>query len=216
MKNILTTLSVIILSIVCFSCATDDTESHSAAQDLGSDARFISFMQDQSTVLDNVKDFNAFQPFFDKTHISDADITIISSLLGYDSKAQYESHLNKQNETIKALNEQYDLSKYTQAQLTQFALDALNTTKRNSETPVDIDPIDELERCIVRCQRELFFCTTDSAIQFFNDTSLCDINHVNDPAALRICKLTAEIAHLERLIQCHTTAIECLEACGNN
>jgi hypothetical protein len=213
MKKKLTTLFVIILSIICFSCATDDTESSSDAQDLGSDARFISFMQDQSTVLDNVKDLNAFEPFFDKTHLSDADITIISSLLGYNSKAEYESHLNKQNELIKALNEQYDLSKYTQAQLTQFTLDALNTTKRDSETPIDVEPIDELERCLVRCQRDLHLCTTASAIQLFHDKSVCALEHENDPSALEICELNAEIDNLERLIQCTRSAIECIEAC---
>lgn len=162
MKNILTTLFVIILSIVCFSFTADNgkEKSSNSIQDLSSDARFIGLVQDQMKAMDNVTNFDAFEPFANDTDLSDSDINTISSILGFRNRAAYDLYLSNKNTIIKALDEDYNLSQYTQAQLAQISLNVMNSSRsqfrskslNKVETPIDPVPSGETDECEDLCE----------------------------------------------------------------
>lgn len=221
MKNILTTSFVIMLSILCFSFTIDDTKTSRSVQDLSSDARFINFVQDQVKATDKVKDFDAFEPFFDKTNLSNADITTISSLLGFRNRTAYENHLSKQSEVIKTLDEQYNLSQYTEAQLVQFRLDALNTSRSTSrsmnETPMDVDPqsSDGVNECRKACIETRVECILDAAIDAGIRHLTCTMESTN-PASELICHIIADVIQIKDIGKCVRDCRDCLEDCEDD
>ncbi|WP_299208064.1 hypothetical protein [uncultured Dokdonia sp.] len=162
MKNILKTLFVIILSILCFSFTTNNGKEKSATsiQDLSSDARFISLAEDQMKAMDNVTNFDAFESFIKKDNLTNSDINQIASLLGYPNRAAYDTYISNKNAIIEALDEDYNLSQYTQAQLTQLSLDVLNNSRsqfrskstNKIETPIDPEPTGETNECEDLCE----------------------------------------------------------------
>ena len=162
MKNILKTLFVIILSIVCFSFTADNgkEKSSNSAQDLSSDTRFIGLAQDQMKAMDNVTNFDAFEALIKKDNLTNSDINQLASVLGYPNRAAYDTYINNKNAIIEALDEDYNLSQYTQAQLTQISLNVMNSFRsqfrskslNKAETPIDPVPSSETNECEDLCE----------------------------------------------------------------
>lgn len=211
--------------IFSFTTNNDKGEPDSSIQGLSSDARFIGLAQAQVQAMNNATDLDALEVFANDDDLSDSDIDQIASLLGYPSTAAYENYLSNQSEVIKALDDDYNLGNYSQAQLTQLSLDALNSTKSKSgsrskskyntgEIPIIIDggPIGETNECEDLCEEVRVACLLEVAAAATAAHIGCGIADITIIAGIA-CHSAVIVAQIAGSNKCNKEAKKCVADC---
>lgn len=229
MKTILKTLFIIITSMLAFSFTTNNEkgEPDNSIQGLSSDARFIALAQAQVQAMNNVTDFDALEAFANDDNLSDSDINQIASLLGYPSTATYESYLSNQKDIIKELDDDYNLSNYSEAQLTQLSLNALNSNKskagsrsrskskyQTGEIPIiiDVEPTGETNECEDLCEEVRVACLLEVAAAATAAHIGCGIADITIIAGIA-CHSAVLVAQVAGSNKCNKEAKKCVADC---
>lgn len=214
MKTILKTLFVIILSMLSFSFTTNNEkeETYKPIQELSSDARFIGLLEDQIQLINNTKDLKTLASYDSKENLSNADINKISTLLGYKSRAEYERSVKSKVTVIKALEKDYNLSKYSKGQLTQIGLTTMNSPSFRIAVPVVIDG--DVSECERLCENSRIACIAAAAAAATAGHVACLAADVTVVLGIA-CHAAVAATQAAVSYQCNTTAEQCVFACRN-
>ncbi|MFT5890808.1 MAG: hypothetical protein ACI9Y7_000906 [Dokdonia sp.] len=215
MKTILKTLFVIILSMLSFSFTTNNEkeETFKPIQELSSDARFISLLEEQSQVISKVKDLKTLGNYRNKESLSNTDINKVSSLLEYRSRAEFERSISRKNAIIKALDKDYNLGKYSEGQLTQLGLKAINNPNFKMALPlvIDVEPGGETNECEDLCEASRRSClATALAAAIAAHIGCAALDAIGIGVACHIAVIAAQATASH---QCNTTYDQCIYAC---
>lgn len=217
MKKIITTLFVLIASILTFSFTVDTKEetTYKSIQELSSDARYIGLLQDELQLVNRVKNLEALASYDAKENLSNTDINNISTLLGYRNKAGYERALQSKAAVIKALNKDYNLSKYSKGQLTQIGITTINSPAFKASAPIIIDggPVgDDTSECERLCENSRIACIAAAAAAASAGHIACI---AADTTVILGIACHAAVAATQAAVshQCNTTAAKCVHDC---
>ena len=196
-----------------FTTNNEKEETYKPIQELSSDARFIGLLEEQSQVINKVKDFKTLGNYSSKESLSNADINKVSNLLGYRSKAEFERSISRKNAIIKALDKDYNLSKYSEGQLTQLGLTAINNPNFKMAVPVviDIEPGGETNECEDLCEASRQSCLASAlAAAIAAHIGCATLDAIGIGIACHAAVLAAQAAASH---QCNTTYDQCIYAC---
>ncbi|MEP0264944.1 hypothetical protein [Dokdonia sp.] len=199
-----------------FTTNNEKEETYRPIQELNSDSRFIGLLQDQLQLVNNAKDLKTLASYDSKENLSNADINKISTLLGYKSRAAYESAVKSKVTVIKALEKDYNLSKYSKEQLTQISLTTMNSRSFKAVMPtiIDGDTGGDTSECERLCENSRIACIAAAAAAATAGHVAClaaDTTIILGIAChAAVAATQAAVSH-----QCNTTAAQCVHACRN-
>ena len=167
MKSILTIVIIAILGIACFSFTTNNNKNtYTLGNQITTDARFVSLLQDQYQTMNQVTDIETLANL-DPDNINDS-IDLIASQLGYSSTTTYMHSLVTKSNTLKELNDEYDLSSYSTDEIIEFGITALTANNGTGRT--------------------------NRTIEISGEASEIDPMAIDDPCNCKIKKIACEIA----------------------
>lgn len=217
MKTILKTLFIIIASMLIFSFTTNNEKKkeYKPINQITTDARFISLLQEEYTAMDNVTNIDALKNY-DTDNLNDNDINNIASLLGYSSTSAYVNSLNAKRATINELNDEYNLNSYSTDQLIELGVTALQGNKSRNKAYegggeiIPVEPIGKDDPC--DCKRKRRNCIAAAAAAAFAGHLGCAALDVTVIAGLA-CHAAVAIAQAAATDNCHIEYKECIKNC---
>lgn len=218
MKQFFNFALVSVLSVVLFSCSSDNVEgfssveedllnSNSLVEELKNDIRFIEYLKLNHEMLanPNVK-INDIEIYLEKEVLSETDTENLVSAMGFSDLNAYIDHATHLDNLLKELNEEYQLFEIEDDLITDASYEVLTTQYQ------DIEPL-SLDDCF--CSRLYDNCvkqaTANAAVMHIG----CGVLDVSVVIGLG-CHAAVFVYHTAAIDDCAIEKILCIEQCNKN